>query len=76
MKAKVIEVRLGSERHRLVANENKMKTGCGKCSLFAVCMDLGQTSDKAMCDAMIRYACGYESVNDRYPDGGHFVEKK
>ena len=69
-----IEVRFGKERHRLTANEEGVKNGCARCSLFSACRHIGQVSGSMFCDTLAWAA--YESPKECFPNGCHFEMKE
>lgn len=72
MKPKIIEVKLGTERHRL-EKDVEGKRGCIDCSLNGVCRNLGSTSYMPLCKAMIHMT--YECPTYEFPYEAHFEEK-
>lgn len=72
--AKTIEIRLCNERHRLVKLPDELVNGCGRCSIANVCLNMGNTANINLCDALIKLTFDYPK--DQYPNGGYFVTKK
>lgn len=67
-----IRVQLGIDTHRMEKNEQD-RCYCSECSLRSMCFEMGVTSRKNFCEAVL-----IETYEDDYrkqfsPYGGHFV---
>lgn len=69
----VIKIKLGSDEHRMVKNEDDSNY-CQQCSMKSVCFDMGQTTRQNFCDAVIQDVFDYP--REAMPYGGHFEMKE
>ena len=71
--AKTIEIKMCNERHRLVKLPEELVNGCGRCSIANVCLTMGNTANKNLCDALIKLSFDYPK--EHFPNGGFFQKK-